>query len=98
MIDKDGSGRISVAEMRGFLKHLGEQLGDAEIEEMMRDADMNGDGQIDYDEFIKMMVSWSKRGDVSGLANVQENLRVRFDVYKDLLKSHVLCDTLQMNN
>jgi Ca2+-binding EF-hand superfamily protein len=25
--------------------------------QMIRDADMNGDGQIDFDEFLKMMYS-----------------------------------------
>ena len=36
---------------------LGEKLTDAEIEEMMREADDDGDGEVDYNEFVKMMSS-----------------------------------------
>ncbi len=34
----------------------GEKLSDAEIDQMLRDADKNGDGKIDYDEFVKMLL------------------------------------------
>lgn len=33
----------------------GEKLSDAEVDEMIREADVDGDGQINYDEFVKMM-------------------------------------------
>ena len=31
------------------------QLAEADIEDMIKEADVNGDGKIDFDEFIKMM-------------------------------------------
>ena len=33
------------------------QLSDEEIEEMIREADIDGDGYIDYEEFVRMMMS-----------------------------------------
>lgn len=33
---------------------LGEKLSDQEVEEMIREADADGDGQINYDEFVKV--------------------------------------------
>ncbi|KAK4153256.1 hypothetical protein C8A00DRAFT_34027 [Chaetomidium leptoderma] len=55
VFDKDGSGTISSDELRGVLKSLGENLTDAEVEEMIQLADGNGDGQIDYHEFANIM-------------------------------------------
>lgn len=47
VFDKDGSGTISSDELRDALKSLGENLTDAELDEMIKLADSNGDGQID---------------------------------------------------
>ncbi|GAC92887.1 hypothetical protein PHSY_000445 [Pseudozyma hubeiensis SY62] len=39
------------------MTNLGEKLSDNEVDEMIREADVDGDGQINYDEFVKMMLS-----------------------------------------
>ena len=49
VFDKDGNGFISAAELRHVMVHLGERLSDAEVEEMIREADIAGDGQINYE-------------------------------------------------
>lgn len=48
VFDKDGSGKISSAELRHVMTNLGEKLTDEEVDEMMKEADINGDGEIDY--------------------------------------------------
>ena len=57
MFDKDGNGFISADELRFVKNGLGENLTDEEINEMIREADIDGDGQINYEEFVKMMMS-----------------------------------------
>jgi calmodulin len=47
VFDKDNSGTISSDELRNVLKKLGEDLTDEEVDEMIRLADVNGDGSID---------------------------------------------------
>jgi calmodulin len=47
VFDQDGSGTISTDELRKVLSSLGENLTDAELDEMIQLADKNGDGQID---------------------------------------------------
>ena len=46
--DKGGNGRISMKELRRMMGELGERLTDEELDDMMREADLNGDGQIDF--------------------------------------------------
>lgn len=55
IFDKDGNGMINAAELRHVLTNLGEKLTDEEVDEMIREADMTGDGQVNYDEFVKVM-------------------------------------------
>ena len=47
--DKNGDGSISAAELRQVMSSMGEQLTDREIDRMIKEADMDGDGQINYD-------------------------------------------------
>jgi Ca2+-binding EF-hand superfamily protein len=35
---------------------IGEDMSDSEIEELIREADLDGDGSIDYQEFVKMIM------------------------------------------
>ena len=48
MFDKDGNGYISADELRYVMTNLGEKLTDQEVKEMIMEADMNGDGLVDY--------------------------------------------------
>jgi len=55
VFDKDGNAFISAAD----ITNLGEYLADEEVDEMIREADIadiDGDGQINYEEFVKMMM------------------------------------------
>ena len=57
MFDMDGNGTIDRDELRNVMKQLGEKLSEEDIEEMIQEADKNGDGLIDYDEFVKYMTA-----------------------------------------
>eukprot|EP00933_Yihiella_yeosuensis_P040208 TRINITY_DN3444_c2_g1_i1.p1 TRINITY_DN3444_c2_g1~~TRINITY_DN3444_c2_g1_i1.p1 ORF type:complete len:157 (-),score=49.13 TRINITY_DN3444_c2_g1_i1:236-706(-) len=55
VFDRDCDGFISAGELRTSMMGLGEQLQDREVDEMIREADQDGDNQINYDEFVTMM-------------------------------------------
>ena len=47
VFDHDKSGSISADELRQVMRSLDETLTDDQIDEMMKEADLNGDGTID---------------------------------------------------
>ncbi|KAI8222067.1 hypothetical protein K4K54_007194 [Colletotrichum sp. SAR 10_86] len=55
VFDKDNSGSVSPSELRQVLLSLGQRATDEEIEEMIRHADLDGNGSIDYQEFVQLM-------------------------------------------
>ncbi|KAI6040790.1 calmodulin-like protein [Pisolithus marmoratus] len=54
VFDVDGNGYVSAAELQQVMTRLGERLTRADVEEMIREADTNGDGEISLEEFIRV--------------------------------------------
>ncbi|KMZ76016.1 putative Calmodulin [Zostera marina] len=57
VFDKDQNGYISASELSNVMINLGEKLTDEEVQQMIREADTDGDGQVNYEEFVKMMMA-----------------------------------------
>ena len=47
--DRDGNGLISADELRRAMTNLGEKMSDEEVNEMIREADLDGDGHVNYE-------------------------------------------------
>ncbi|KAG0348530.1 calmodulin-like 3 [Podila humilis] len=62
-INKDGSGHVSSQELRVAIKDiLGPNvLSEADIDEIVVEADVSGDGRITYEEFLKIMKKSEKK-------------------------------------
>lgn len=55
IFDKHGRGYICASDLRAVLQCLGEDLSEEEIEDMIREVDIDGDGRIDFEEFVKAL-------------------------------------------
>ena len=62
VFDKDGNGHINVEELRYVSVNLGETFSDEDIAEMLKQADFDGDGVVNYkgiflclDIFLKLL-------------------------------------------
>jgi len=53
--DKNGDGQISKEELRSCILRYGERFVDEDLEEMMKNADLDRNGFIDFSEFVEML-------------------------------------------
>lgn len=57
VFDKDDSGLIDATKLRNVMNGLGQKVTDEEVDDMIREADFDGDGHINYEEFLMMMMT-----------------------------------------
>jgi Ca2+-binding EF-hand superfamily protein len=58
IFDKDKSGFIDGKEIVLVTSTLGQALTDDELEAFIAEADLDGDGKLDYNEFVQMMTKY----------------------------------------
>jgi len=75
LFDKDGNGRITSDELSDVMRSLGQKPSDREVEAMIQQADQDGDGSIDFMEFLEVMAS--KMGENS----FEDDLREAFQMF-----------------
>ena len=59
LFDDDDTGKITFRNLKRVAKELGENMTDEELQEMIDEADRDGDGEINEDEFLKVSAQFS---------------------------------------
>ncbi|XP_008197239.1 neo-calmodulin isoform X2 [Tribolium castaneum] len=57
VFDKNNDGLISSNELRHVMTSLGERLSEEEVDDMIKEADLDGDGQVNYEEFVNILTA-----------------------------------------
>lgn len=55
LFDIDGTGKITIDNLKTVSRQLGEKMTDSELKEMITEADTDGDGAVDATEFVRIM-------------------------------------------
>jgi len=58
IFDRNKDGWITMKELKKVASMLGTMLTKEELDEFMAEADADGNGKLDYDEFVKMLLSY----------------------------------------
>jgi calmodulin len=57
VFDKDQRGWIEAKELRHVLTNIGEKLSGNEMDDMIKEADPDNDGKIQYEEFVRLLLA-----------------------------------------
>ncbi|KAK7253816.1 Calcium-binding protein [Aureococcus anophagefferens] len=53
--DTDGNGTLDAEEVKGALSRAGQKCSDAEVQSLIGEVDKNGDGVVDFAEFVRLL-------------------------------------------
>ena len=57
VFDREGNGYITSQELKHVMLKVADELSEEEVDAMIKQADVNGDGQIEYEEFIALLMN-----------------------------------------
>ena len=55
--DKEGNGLININDLKNIMINISKNLSEAEINDMLKEADLDMDGFINYEEFIRSLLT-----------------------------------------
>merc|ERR1719473_1026725 len=89
LFDTDASGSIDIRELKVAMRALGFEVRSDEVKKMVEDLDRDGDGTVDFDEFLAMM-----SGKIGG-KDAREQLMEGFALYDDDETGRISLSNLQ---
>ena len=55
MFDEEGSGKISLSNLRRISDELGRDMSEEELQDIVHAADRDGDGELCFEEFYRVL-------------------------------------------
>merc|ERR1712154_584189 len=82
VFDGDGNGFINRMELRHVMMNLGEKMTEVECDALVDEADIDGDGCINYEEFYNMMTSGADTA--SQIAALWLNIKMMYYIFTEI--------------
>ncbi|CAH1262978.1 calmodulin-like [Branchiostoma lanceolatum] len=61
VFDRDGLGYVSAHELRHLLTHIGDRMTNREVDELLKLADVDSDGQFNYHDFVRVLAGYCQQ-------------------------------------
>ncbi|KAL0912410.1 hypothetical protein M5K25_018380 [Dendrobium thyrsiflorum] len=81
-LDVDNNGRITIEELKSELHQLGHQIPNADVQILIDVADVDGDGTLEFGEFVAMSIHIKKLGNDKHLHKAFTSIKRRVDTLK----------------
>ncbi|CAN1183449.1 Calcium-dependent protein kinase 20 [Linum perenne] len=88
VMDASNNGKINIDELRIGLEKLGHKLSESDIQILMKAGDVDGDGYLDYGEFVTMAVHLRKIGN-------DDHLRKAFEFFDENKSGYIEIEELK---
>jgi len=75
LFDKDGNGAFSANDLGAVMRSLGRNPSEVELQEMIAEIDFDGNGVVDFSEFLTIMANKMRDGDS------EEEIKQAFKVF-----------------
>ncbi|XP_060580831.1 uncharacterized protein LOC132737547 [Ruditapes philippinarum] len=61
VFDREGSGYLDAKQLKHVLLNLGEKMNEKEIDDLLQEADLDADGQLNYTTLTQLLLASAKR-------------------------------------
>ena len=86
LFDRDRDGAINNNELGTVMRNLGQNPSEEELREMIKEIDLDGNGVIDFNEFLYLMVKKMNTNDTE--EELLETFKIFINPYLKLLSHH----------
>lgn len=98
VFDKNNDGLISSTELRHVMTNLGERLSEAEVDDMIKEADMDGDGMVNYNGERSRNNTRCVTKQIIHFSIHFSHFRIRYDFDAQKIVNLVMCSRIDCSN
>ncbi|KAI5702499.1 hypothetical protein M8J76_016624 [Diaphorina citri] len=90
-----GQGFIEASMVGGILQMLGHDLTPARLEEIIKEVDADGSGELEFEEFVQLAAQFLSEDEVEDAAAMEAELKEAFRLYDKEGNGYITTDVLR---
>uniref|UniRef100_A0A8D8LEC0 Troponin C, isoform 1 n=1 Tax=Cacopsylla melanoneura TaxID=428564 RepID=A0A8D8LEC0_9HEMI len=90
-----GQGFIETSMVGGILQMLGHDLTPARLEEIIKEVDADGSGELEFEEFVQLAAQFLSEDEVEDAAAMEAELKEAFRLYDKEGNGYITTDVLR---